>query len=50
MFSKLLKYNGDEEEFSYKSFINNINIYCLPTNFYSDETKDLNHNHYVPFS
>jgi hypothetical protein len=50
MFSKLLKYNGEEEEFSCKAFNNNIEIYCLPTEFYLDETKDLNYSSYVPFS
>ena len=29
---------------------NNIEIYCLPTEFYLDETKDLNYSSYVPFS
>lgn len=49
-FSKTVKYNGEDEEFSCKAFNNNIKIYCLPNYFYIDKTLDLNNHPYVPFS
>lgn len=49
-FSNIMKYNGDEEDFSCNAFNKNINIYSLSNDFYIDNTQDLNTHPYVPFS
>lgn len=49
-FSNIMKYNGDEEDFSCNAFNKNINIYSVDNDFYVDNTQDLNIHPYVPFS
>jgi hypothetical protein len=45
-----LKYNGEEEYISINLLQNEISLKCLFTTFYSDLSKNLSEEQYVPFS
>lgn len=45
-----VKYNGEEEDFSLICFINNINIFSCPTNFYEIKNNSFLELDYYPFS